>query len=144
MGKNLPYLIQHLASVKYDVLLLQALNLSSDKVVNLCGFYYPPIINEVGPLKRVQTAIYIRVGLKYNILQNTHLINMPDIHACSAAIQFCNSNVINFMSVYLPKGPNDQNTEWLRSIGIHHHTKENGSLEGILMRIPHSGKMTAR
>ena len=116
LGTNITYLNHHLDSKHYDVLILQSLNVTSSNAPHLSGFYYPPVIGVRETDDIIQAAIYIREDLKYNILLNPSFDTTADIHACAVTIKFNDSTIIHVMSVYLPKGPNEQNTEWLRSI----------------------------
>lgn len=114
LKSNITYLLHHLNSHNYDVLLLQSLNVIPSKIPYIAGFYYPPIIKARSTDNIIQTAIFIREKLTYIDNSSTLNINATDIYACSATIKVNGSFIINVASVYLPKGPNDQNTEWMR------------------------------
>ena len=118
LARNIIYLNQHLASKKYEVLLLQSLNVIPSKLPSIPGFYHPPAFEDRGENEKVQTAIYIREGLDYNLPSSPCLKNIIDIHTSSVTIRFHESLTLNIMSVYLPKGPNEQNTEWLSTPDI--------------------------
>ena len=113
---NLSYLIQHLQCNDYQALLLQSLNVNSNKLPKLDNYYYPPIYHRENKKDKVNCAIYIRIGLNYSLCSSPAPQDTPDLYLCGATVHFCDSLVINLLSVYLPKGPNDHNTEWIRSL----------------------------
>ena len=117
ISTNLDYLKHQLVSSDYDVLILQSLNVTSNNLPSLRGYYYPPLYDSAHSTEKVHTAIYIREDLEYNPCEYHVDKNDVDIHTCSATIRFKESFTLNVMSVYLPRGPNEKNTEWLRNIG---------------------------
>lgn len=110
---NLSYL-QHLASCKYQVLVLQSLNVTSNKLPKLPNYYYPPVYSKLDckPQNEIYTAIYVHQGLQYLPCESPVPTHLPDIHSCAICVKVNDSLTLNVVSVYLPRGPNDQNTEW--------------------------------
>ena len=120
LSTNVDFIKHELASNSYDILILQSLNVSSNSLPCLPGYYYPPIY-ETGDLKgKIQVAIYILEGLEYKPCEQHVPKNDTDIYTCSVTIQFKESFNLNVISVYLPRGPNERNTEWLRTIQDQH------------------------
>ena len=111
---NLAYLKHYLTTTACDVLILQSPNVSSKKLPKIPNFDYPPVCDK--PKGKVYTAIYILKGLDYSPLELSTLKDLTDIYVSGVTITFNKSLILNTLSVYLPKGPNDQNTEWLRTI----------------------------
>ena len=116
LGKNLSYLIQHLTEAQYDILLLQALNLTLEKAPKITGYYFPPVTSNSKPEDRLQTAIYIKLGLKYTHIEIPSVKDLGNIHLTAIAIQISKNSVINTASVYLPKGPIENNTDWIKTL----------------------------
>ena len=116
ISTNLAFLKHFLQSHLCEVLILQSLNTTSTKLPRLPNYYHPPVYEVGNSGKKISTAIYILKELQYNVHINSVLKTYQDIHACAATVKFSNALTLNVMSVYLPKGPNDQNTEWLRTI----------------------------
>jgi hypothetical protein len=64
---------------------------------------------------KINTAIYIREGLDFSYCPSPAPTNIPDLNSCAATVKFSDSLIVNIMSVYLNKGPTDENVDWLRS-----------------------------
>ena len=112
---NLSYLLQHLALHKYKILVLQSLNVTSNKLPKIPNYYYPPVYSksDCKPQNKIYTAIYAYQGLQYSPCESPVATHLSDIHSCAVSVKVNNSLVLNIVSVYLPRGPNDHNTEWL-------------------------------
>ena len=112
IDRNFIHLKQHLAQNSYLALCLQSLNTKKSNLPVIDGYYYPPISDFEGDPRKVYTAIYIQTRLNFSVQVPPIPPNTTDIYACSAKILFQNSN-FTIISTYLPKGPNDKNTDWL-------------------------------
>ena len=113
---NEAFLIQHLAYNDYRILILQSLNVCRSKLPRLPHFYYPPIHNHISNSKeKINCAIYIREGTEYSFRPSPAPLNLPDLYSCAASVKINNNVILNVVSVYLPKGPTEHNTEWLHS-----------------------------
>ena len=121
LSTNLMYLKHHLVENEYDILILQSLNVTSDNLPNLPYFYYPPIHEVTDFKEKIQSAIYIHEGLDYNPGEYNVSTNNTDIHTCTTSVKL-DKLILNIISLYLPRGPNEKNTEWLRTI----EEKQNG------------------
>ena len=110
--KNIDYLKQYLSSKNIQVLLLQSLNVSSDNLPIIPGYYHPPVFEQC--LGRAQTAIYIREGLDFCIRTPPVSNNVISVSCCAVMVKFSANLILNLASVYLPKGPDNENTEWLK------------------------------
>lgn len=119
--KNLPYLQQELSKNVYHVLLLQSLNVTKSNLPTLEQFYYPPVTDVCQPEGRIQTAIYVRLELQYCTRSSPVPRNIPSISSCAITVKFSESTTMNMASVYLPSGPDDCNTEWLRAFPDQHN-----------------------
>ena len=112
---NAAYLIEHLANNNYQILLLQSLNVCKNKLPRIPGFYYPPVHQSADEKEIIKTAIYIKEDTEYCIRPSPAPNDLKNLHSCAATIKISNGVILNVASVYLPKGPDDQNTEWLKA-----------------------------
>ena len=110
---NFLQLDQFVAENQFSVLALQSLNVESDKLPKIDSYYYPPV-HDFNSAK-IQTAIYVRCNLKYHILNPSPITKEDDIFHVSISVKLNNNTNINIISVYLPKGPIDDNSDWLKS-----------------------------
>ena len=115
---NLSYLFQHLESNEYQAIILQSLNVNTNKLPKLDNYYYPPVYHCDSENGKINCAIYIKTGLDYSFLPSPIPKDTPDIHSTGVTVKICDSLTLNIVSTYLPRGPNDKNTEWLRSLQI--------------------------
>ena len=123
IGKNIPYLIQHLKDTNYEVILLQALNIQLEKAPNIPGYYYPPVTSNNAIVDKLQTAIYIKLDLKYTQIKIQGTKNIQNLYITAASILLPDKTNINAASIYLPKGPIEDNTDWLKLIGNQNSNK---------------------
>lgn len=113
LNSNADLLRQYLCEHKYDVLVLQSLNVERNNVPKLDGFFYPPI--RQCNTQKVYTAIYIADNLDYSFCKSPISFDLPNIYSCSVKVKVKNDKVINVISFYLPKGPCFSPTDWLKS-----------------------------
>ena len=113
--KNLESLIQHLSTNHYHLLSLQSLNCSSDNLPKMPNFFFPPIINSTLTSNRIQTAIYIHKDINFTSYNFPIPPNSTGIFHCSVKFIFQFTQYI-LISVYLPNGPNNNNTQWLANL----------------------------
>jgi len=118
INTNHSYLLQHLASEKYKILIFQSLNVNVTNLPKLPTFYYPPIFEKAGIDGKIKTAIYVHESVEYSVCPSPVPDNTPNIHSCAARVKLSNDQIVNIVSVYLPKGPHEDNTDWVRSIQI--------------------------
>ena len=116
ISTNLYELIQHLSTHRYQVLALQSLNVIEQKLPKFQNYYYPPIYQTNDETGRVSTALYIQEKVDYIEMQSPISKNVKNISISAAKLTFNKSDTLNIMSVYLPKGPDDKNTEWIRNL----------------------------
>lgn len=116
ISSNIDCLRQFLASNVYHVLLVQSLNINKNKLPKLDSYYYPPVVNQEGD--RANCVIYIHAGLRYCDRKSPvpEDIESKGIFSCAVTVQLPDSLKVNFACVYLPKGPNEVNTEWVKAI----------------------------
>ena len=113
ISTNAPYLVQHLADNNYQVLILQSLNVCKSKLPKLPNFYYPPVHQQADEKDIIKVAIYIREGTDYCIRPSPASNSPHSLFSCAVTVRINNNVVLNVVSVYLPKGPDNINTEWL-------------------------------
>ena len=81
--------------------------------------YYPPLCNSNKKTKKVQTAIYIRSDLVYTIPISSPVTNaMEEVYTTTAVVKINEQTTLNVISVYFPKGPEGDNTNWLKDIAL--------------------------
>ena len=67
----------------------------------------------------MQTAVYIRSDLEYTSLTTSPLTNVTgDVYTSGAEVKINEQITLHFISVYLPNGPNGDNTDWLNNIAL--------------------------
>lgn len=77
--------------------------------------FFPPIFNLDSNTGRVSTALFIQLDIEYVSITPPIPTTANNINACALKMNiFSNSCII--ISVYLPKGPNENNTDWLKHI----------------------------
>ena len=109
----------HISSNDYCILAIQSLNVEPSKLPKLENFYFPPLYTCNKESNKVMTALYIRTDLEYkSLIPSTKLdmSHLKDVYITSATIKInkeCNYNVL---SVYYPKGPDTENTDWLKTL----------------------------
>ena len=116
ISRNLDYLIQYLSNKKHQILVLQSLYVNKHKLPKLPNYYYPPVFQPEDEKGKVNTAIHIQENLNYIDILPPIPKDIQNIDACAARIRFHDSLILNIISVYLPKGPDNQNTKWLRAL----------------------------
>ena len=117
LSTNLDYLVHQLTLDSYHILVLQSLNVKESKLPKLMNYDYPPVHNEVTTeTEMIKTAIYVKKGIEYSKCTSPAPTNVSNLYSSAATIKINQTFKINIVSVYLPKGPNNDNTEWIRSL----------------------------
>ena len=121
----------HIENKNYSVLALQSLNVDPLNLPNLKHYYYPPLYSQNMNSDKVMTALYIRSDLEYteykiSLQAESKLISLQSIdglYYTGATIKFKNQLLSNILSIYYPKGPKDDNTDWIKNVFVHnkHH-----------------------
>jgi ribonuclease HI len=119
ISKNILHFENHIISENYAILALQSLNVAVEKLPNLKNYYYPPLFHSDKDTKKVQSALYIRHDLEYDRICDFPISShLENIYYSSARVKVNNEDIINVTSVYLPRGPRGDNTDWLKSLSI--------------------------
>ena len=113
--KNMEGLIQHISEYKYDVLSLQSLNVKKEKLPRLCNYFYPPIYQVDTEYNKVYTALYIKNDINYVECTSPVPTGLDTIHSCAIKISI-DKKPLTIVSIYLPKGPDNHNTEWFKHL----------------------------
>lgn len=109
----------HISTTDYSVLALQSLNVTRKKLPKLKNFFYPPIHSCSPTTNKVQAALYINKSLEYFVINDKDFTSDNDnICIAGASVKFDSSNIVNILSVYLPAGPKENNTDWLKTIDM--------------------------
>ena len=119
INTNILQFQHHINSNDYCVLAIQSLNVEPSRLPKLDNFYYPPLYTCNKENKRVMTAIYIRTDLEYKSLvphTKSDLSHLKDVYITSATIKINKECNYNILSVYYPKGPDTENTDWLKTL----------------------------
>lgn len=122
IDKNMDQLSQFLTSQPCHILCLQSLNVRHLNLPNIQGYFFPPIYSIDKKINRVSTAIYIRSDIAYTNFNPPINNTCENIIISAVKIKLDNSYYI-IMSVYLPKGPNNSNTDWLKYLNDYKNTK---------------------
>ena len=113
----------HIDNNNYSVLALQSLNVEPSKLPKLENYYFPPQYTCSKETGKVMTAIYVRTNLDYcrelPVLKS-HMENLKDFYLTSVIIKINGDCQYNIMSVYYPKGPDNENTDWMKNIDYGH------------------------
>ena len=115
IDKNIDYLRQHLSDVTYDILSLQSLNVKKDKLPHLKGYYFPPVFQADKISGKIFTAIYIKTYMNFTSCTSPVPPDINNIYSCAIKVLAKKTPLI-IVSTYLPKGPDNFNTEWLRLV----------------------------
>ena len=111
--KNLEQLIQFLSLNPCQILSLQSLNVRASNLPKIKGYFFPPVFTLDNKTNRVHAAIYICMDLDYIQTKMPIPTKVNDISGCAIKLKICNTHC-SVLSVYLPKGPNDNNTDWFK------------------------------
>ena len=114
LDKNFDQLIQLIPSYSFHIICLQSPNVKKDFFPKIKGYFFPPITDASHVNSKAFTAIYVRSDIDFC----QHPLNIPqsatDIYAC--AVRFKLNNIPHIViSTYLPKGPKDNNTDWIKN-----------------------------
>ena len=111
------HLQNYLTSHKTDIMMLQSLNVTPNKMPNLPGYYFPPIVGtEKG---KVMVAIYVSVLLTFSVLQRP--VDSVDcrLTVCGVTLPLKGSihKEINILNVYYPNGSSkDEHVRWIANL----------------------------
>lgn len=116
LNKNILYLTQFLSQNKCDVLCIQSPLCYFNKLPNLEGFYYPPVIDLKDKGKWLKVVTYIKCGLSYEAIKSPVTPN-PLGHSCAVQIPSKYGKKINLVNVYYPKGCSKiEDSAWLTEL----------------------------
>jgi ribonuclease HI len=118
ISANLLQFENHIYSEKYAILALQSLNVVSQKLPNLKNYFFPPLCHCDKDSKKVQTALYIRCDLEYEKINDFPIPTDTESTFYTSARVKIQEHILNVISVYLPRGPRGDNTDWLKSIRV--------------------------
>lgn len=112
---NYDLLTQHLSGKNYNVLCLQSLSVQENKIPKLDNYFFPPTFHSDPVNGKVQSAIYVRTNINYTNCACPIPKNTENTYACAIKVKILNFELM-VLSVYLPKGPVNTNTNWLQSL----------------------------
>ena len=116
IATNLLGFQQFISTNTYSLLALQSLNVDETKMPKLTNYDYPPLC-ACDTNSKVKSAIYVRQGYDYEKLTLTTLPpNTEDIYLKGVTVKINKNDILNVISVYLPRGPKNDNTDWLKNI----------------------------
>ena len=117
LEKNYAHLLQFLNQHNIDILSLQSLNCTLQNLPKIPNFFYPPVTNSVNNSNKIYTAIYIRKNISYISIVSPIPLTIENTYSCSIQLKI-NNKTFTILSVYLPKGPNKTDTDWLKNISL--------------------------
>ena len=115
IDRNIDHLHQHLVNRKYDILSLQSLNIQKERLPKLRKYYYPPIFDSDPQSGKIYTALYISQKYNYIPYDIKKVKKEEGIFSCSVKIKY-KGKILIISSIYLPQGPNNYNTEWMKTL----------------------------
>jgi len=119
ISTNILHFTHYIEENDFCVLALQSLNTEETKLPKITNYFYPPLFTCDTETQKVQTAIYIRSDLSYSQLNPLpYADNINDMYATGACVKFNQQCIINVISVYFPRGPKDENTDWIKNINF--------------------------
>ena len=77
--------------------------------------YSPPVIDLSQSAGKMDTAIFIHTGLQYCSRPSPVPKSTENISSCAVVVKLCDSLTLNVASIYLQRGPDELNTEWIKS-----------------------------
>jgi ribonuclease HI len=95
------------------VLALQSLNVHRSGLPKIPNYFFPPLCAYDKDF-RIQTALYIRTDISYAFIAPETMMNLDGVFSASACIKVNDNIYLNIMSVYLPQGPKENNTDWIK------------------------------
>lgn len=113
---NVHFLNQYLVKNSHKILLLQSLNTEFKFLPNLDGYFYPPVCSRTDGVAKVYTAIYIREDTEYHWIPTPVPKEIEHVHSVAVKVKLDSVSSINFLSIYYPMGPSDQNTDWIKHL----------------------------
>ena len=120
IASNLLSFEHFISCESYSILALQSLNVDRKKMPKLNGYYFPPIC-ECDRNSKVKSAIYIRQGLAYEQLSSSSSPLPPateDMYYTGVIVKINKDVILKIISLYLPQGPKNDNTDWIKNIDI--------------------------
>ena len=111
---NLLAFENHISENNYAIIALQSLNVEKRRMPKLEGYFYPPLCNCYEHTEKVKVALYIRQDLRYSLISEVIPKDLDNIFCIGAKVKIDNSQIVNFVSLYLPSGPDNSNIDWLK------------------------------
>ena len=118
ISSNISYLKQYVSTEQHHILALQSLNVNRFKLPKLDGYFFPPILQYSKNDRKISTCIYIRDDLEYSSCKSPIHKELENIFSSVVKIKVNSQINVNILSVYYPIGPDETNSEWLRSIDM--------------------------
>jgi hypothetical protein len=102
--------LQFIQENNFCVLALQSLNVHRSGLPHIPNYFFPPLCSYDKDF-RIQSALYIRTDISYAFIAPEIMKNLDGVFSVSACIKVNDNINLNIMSVYLPHGPKENNTD---------------------------------
>ena len=113
LSTNQHYLQQYLKNHRHHVLVLQSLNIVKSKLPKIDNYFFPPVYNFCDKNK------YIQHDLEYwPVFPSPVPAECTDVFPTTVRDKFNEHRITNIVFVYYPHGPNNTNTDWLRTLNM--------------------------
>ena len=95
----------------------KSVNVKRNNLPKFENCYYPSVIDlsHSQSAGKIDTAIFIHTGLQYCSRPSPVPKSTENISSCAVVVKLCDSLTLNVASIYLQRGPDELNTEWIKS-----------------------------
>ena len=114
ISANFKYLKQYVDNINPHVISIQSLNVNFYNLPKLKGYFYPPVTNiPTHKNSKLHTALYLRDDTQYVPILSPVSKESFEAYGCAIKIKLNDNEDLNIGSIYLPKGPNPGNLDWI-------------------------------
>ena len=115
ISKRSDLLQQYLSKEDHHILLLQSIHCTRAKLPKIPGYFYPPVIDFSTSSNQVNVAIYVRDDLEYHFCKSPVPLDSDNVFSTSVTLKLKDNKCINLASIYYPRGPNNEDSDWLKN-----------------------------
>ena len=116
INMNLLHLQHYLSENKHHIVALQSMNVTKSKLPKLEDYFYPPVTHICDHNSKTYAAIYIRKDVDYKIIQPPVPKDTDGLYCVAVKVKINYMSTLNIVSVYYPRGPDGNNSDWLRTL----------------------------
>ena len=128
LSTNFKFLKQYIDEINPHVISIQSLNVNYFNLPKIQGYFYPPVTNiPDNKNSKLHTGLYMRDDTQYVPITSPVPKDSIDAYGSAIKIRFNEKEDLNIASIYLPKGPNNNNNGWIDFIN---NSKSNWLITG--------------